>query len=124
MSFLGLEGKKILIFGMANRKSVAFHIAEVLKESGAELVFSVLGKEQSDLVNKFFPDSAIHICDVSDERQLQTLAAEIGGQGKNLWNRPFNRIRKLYRRVQAVPSDQKGRFSQDNGMFPVSRSSR
>ncbi|HCE46852.1 MAG TPA: enoyl-ACP reductase [Lentisphaeria bacterium] len=82
MSFLGLEGKKILIFGLANRKSVAFHIAEVLKESGAELIFSVLGQEQSTLVNKFFPDSSVHICDVSDERQIQKLATEIGDHGK------------------------------------------
>ncbi len=82
MDFLGLEGKKILIFGVANRKSVAFHIAEVLKESGAELMFSVLGQEQYDFVTKLFPGSTVRICDVGDEQQVRALAAEIGGQGK------------------------------------------
>ncbi len=83
MGFLGLEGKKILIFGMANRKSVAFHIAEVLKESGADLIFSVLGQEQVSFVNKIFPGSPVHICDVGNEDSLRDLACKIGdGQGK------------------------------------------
>ena len=41
MDFLGLKDKKILIFGIANRKSVAFHIAELLRDAGAELICSV-----------------------------------------------------------------------------------
>ncbi len=82
MDFLGLEGKRILIFGVANRKSVAFHIAEVLKEAGADLVFSVLGQEQAAFVNKAFPGSSVHICDVGDEKQLQSLVSDVGGKGK------------------------------------------
>ena len=34
MDFLRLTGKPILIFGVANRKSVAWHISRVLCEAG------------------------------------------------------------------------------------------
>ena len=34
MDFLQLTGKSILIFGVANRKSVAWHIGRVLTEAG------------------------------------------------------------------------------------------
>ena len=35
--FLQLEGRRILVFGVANRKSVAFHIGQELQEAGAEV---------------------------------------------------------------------------------------
>ncbi len=78
MSFLQLEGKKIVIFGVANRKSVAFHIAKVLKDEGAELIFSVQGEDQQKTINKFFPGSSTYFCDVSSEDGLKTTAKQIG----------------------------------------------
>ena len=33
MDFLQLEGRKFLVFGVANRKSVAWHIAKTLTEA-------------------------------------------------------------------------------------------
>ena len=80
MTFLGLEGKKVLIFGIANRKSVAFHIAEVLKESGAEIICSVYGGEQKEIVNKYFPGTPVYSCDVGDEGALRDHANVIGGK--------------------------------------------
>ena len=41
MDFLQLAGKTILIFGVANRKSVAYHIGRVLDEAGAKCVYVV-----------------------------------------------------------------------------------
>ena len=41
MDFLQLSGKKILIFGVANRKSVAYHISRIVTEAGAECVYVV-----------------------------------------------------------------------------------
>ena len=37
MSFLDIEGKIFLIFGLANRKSVACAIGKILVENGADL---------------------------------------------------------------------------------------
>ena len=41
MDFLQLSEKTIVVFGVANRKSVAFHVANFLLESGANVVFVV-----------------------------------------------------------------------------------
>ncbi len=41
MDFLQLAGKSILVFGVANRKSVAFHIGRLLEEAGARVVYVV-----------------------------------------------------------------------------------
>ena len=77
MGFLSVEGRKFLIFGVANRKSVAFHIAQVLKAEGAELLFSVQGEEQQKTVEKFFPGSPTYLCDVSKESEIEKTASEI-----------------------------------------------
>ncbi len=73
MDFLQLSGKTIVVFGVANRKSVAFHVAKVLLESGANVVFVVRSEARRESVGKLFPDSDIHICDVEHEDQIQAV---------------------------------------------------
>ncbi|MCF0233602.1 MAG: enoyl-ACP reductase, partial [Thermoguttaceae bacterium] len=41
MDFLQLSGKRFLIFGVANKKSVAYAVSKMLLEEGAECVFVV-----------------------------------------------------------------------------------
>ena len=41
MSFLDLENKNFLVTGVANKKSVAWHIAKTLEEDGANVIYSV-----------------------------------------------------------------------------------
>lgn len=77
MNFLQLNGQKIVIFGVANRKSVAFHIANVLAEAGAELIFSVQKPEAEAVIAKFFPHSAVYPCDFSDDAAMQQTAKVI-----------------------------------------------
>ena len=48
MDFLQLTGKSILIFGVANRKSVAWHIGRVLSEAGAKCVYVVQNEERAE----------------------------------------------------------------------------
>lgn len=85
MGFLGLENKKILIFGVANRKSVAFHIAKVLQAEGAELIFSVQKDDAAAVVEKFFPGSPIFRCDFEDDDGMKKAAAEIGNAHKPIY---------------------------------------
>ena len=73
MDFLQLSEKTIVVFGVANRKSVAFHVAKVLLESGANVVFVVRSEARRESVGKLFPDSDIHICDVEHEDQIQAV---------------------------------------------------
>ena len=39
--YLRLSGKTVLVFGVANRKSVAWLIAKTLEEQGATVLYSV-----------------------------------------------------------------------------------
>ena len=75
--FLQLANKKIVVFGVANKKSVAYHIGKTLLEADANVIFVVRSQERKEQVQKLFPDSAIHVCDVEDESQIQTVASEI-----------------------------------------------
>ena len=85
MGFLGIENKKFLIFGVANRKSVAFHIAKVLQEEGAELIFSVQKDDAAAVVEKFFPEASVYRCDFENESGMKAVAAEIGAAHKSIY---------------------------------------
>jgi len=75
--FLELAGKHVLVTGLSNKRSVAFHIAKGLKEAGALPIFSVRTEERRESIQKLVGDSPVFICDVSDEAQIQNLAQEL-----------------------------------------------
>ena len=64
-----LEGKKGLIMGVANNKSIAWGIAEICNKAGAKLAFTyqsdALLKRLEPLANSIGSDVLIE-CDVSD----------------------------------------------------------
>lgn len=74
MSFLGFEGRRYLVAGVANKKSVAYHIAKIIADEGGEPIFSVQDEEKKKTVEKLFPESVAYVCDVSDEISVATLA--------------------------------------------------
>lgn len=78
MDFLQLSGKSILVFGVANRKSVAMHVARVLTESGADVVYVVRTPERKQSVAKLVGDAEIYVCDVEHDDQIARLADELG----------------------------------------------
>ncbi len=77
MDFLRLKGKQVLVFGLANKKSVAYAIAKVLVEAGAELIHVVRSEERAVTCRKLFPDSPVFICDVEDEAEIIRVRDEI-----------------------------------------------
>jgi enoyl-[acyl-carrier protein] reductase I len=77
MSFLGLENKKIVVFGLANKKSVACAIARVLVEAGAEIIHVVRSEQRAETARKLFPKSQVFICDVEDEANIIRVRDEI-----------------------------------------------
>ncbi len=83
--FLGLSGKSVLVTGVANRRSVACHTASVLRDCGAELLFSVQLPEQRAFVEKSFPGSPVCLCDVSRDADLDSLAAWVRGTNSPLY---------------------------------------
>jgi enoyl-[acyl-carrier protein] reductase I len=77
MSFLQLENKKILIFGVANKKSVAWHVSRVLVEAGAECVYVVLNEEIRASVRKLTGSDAVFACNVERDEEIARLAEEL-----------------------------------------------
>src|SRR5262245_29572557 len=79
--FLQLAGKSILVFGVATRKSVAFHIATTLEQVGAKVVHVVRSEARRSTVAKFLPDSEIYVCDVEHEDQIASLYEQLSKRG-------------------------------------------
>ena len=79
--FLGLAGKSVLVFGVANKKSVAYHVGKTLEEAGAKVVYVVRSQERQQSVAKLLGSAAIHVCDVEHEDQITRLREELTAQG-------------------------------------------
>ncbi len=78
MDFLQLSGKTILIFGLANRKSVAWHAGALLREAGAKLVWSVRSEERRASAAKLVPaDEPVVVCDVERQEEIDRLRDEV-----------------------------------------------
>jgi enoyl-[acyl-carrier protein] reductase I len=83
VDFLQLAGKSILIFGVANRKSVAWHIARVLGEAGARCVYVVQNDEVRKTVEKLIGDTAdLYVCDVEHDEQIARLRDQLAERGE------------------------------------------
>ncbi len=68
-----LQGKRFLITGVANKKSVAYHSAKVLQAAGAELIFSVQHDMARAQVEKLFPGAPVFLLDVESQEQIDGL---------------------------------------------------
>ncbi|MBL8815518.1 MAG: SDR family oxidoreductase [Planctomyces sp.] len=77
MDFLKLAGKNILIVGVANRKSVAWHTAKMLMDAGANVLFSVRSETRAESVRKLAPGSPVFVCDVEHQDQIDRLKTEV-----------------------------------------------
>ena len=80
MNFLQLADRRILIFGVANRKSVAWHVARVLTEAGAQCVYVVENDEVKKSVAKLAGDAEVYVCDVEHEEGVLRLRDEIAAR--------------------------------------------
>ena len=81
MDFLQLTGKKIVIFGLANKKSVACAIGRVLVEAGAEVIHVVRSDERAKTARRLFPDSPVFTCDVEEEANIISVRDQIAELG-------------------------------------------
>jgi enoyl-[acyl-carrier protein] reductase I len=80
MDFLKLEGKTVVVFGVANKKSVAFFCHKSLVEAGANVVHVVQDEAHREAVTKFLPDCDIFVCDVAREEEIADAARDIAGK--------------------------------------------
>jgi len=77
MDFLQLAGKTIVVFGLANKKSVASAIGRVLVEAGAQVIHVVRSEQRAETAAKLFPESPVFCCDVADEANIVRVRNEI-----------------------------------------------
>ena len=72
-----LQGKKALILGLANNKSIAYGIAHAFKEQGARLAFNYVGdaiKKRVEPLSEELGGEFTFQCDVTDDAQIQAAA--------------------------------------------------
>ena len=81
MDFLGLSGKTVLVLGVANKKSLAWHVAGTLEEVGAKVVYVVRSEERQQSLAKLLADREVHVCDVEFEEQIARLRDDLAGRG-------------------------------------------
>jgi len=82
MSFLGLEGKRFLVFGVANRRSVAWAVGRSLEEEGARVFYSVRSAERRKSLEALLGERPVHVCDVEKEGDVDRLAGEVAKSAK------------------------------------------
>lgn len=76
-----MDGKKLLITGVLMDSSIAFHVARLAQEQGAEVVLTSFGRtfRITQTIAKRLPTPPPVIeLDVSDEEHLETLADRLG----------------------------------------------
>ncbi len=81
MDYLALTGKSFLVFGVANKKSVAWHVGKALSECGAKVTYVVRSPERKESVAKLLAGSDVLVCDVEHEEQIAGLRDELAAKG-------------------------------------------
>jgi len=78
MSFLNLKGKTFLVVGVANKKSVAYHIGKALAEEGADVLYSVRSEERKISITRLVGDAPVYVCDVEKPNDIDRLRGQVG----------------------------------------------
>ena len=75
------QGKKALVLGVANKRSIAWAIARELADGGAELAFTFQGERIEKSVRELAESVSsplVTACDVSSDQDLERVFAEVG----------------------------------------------
>lgn len=82
-----LEGKRGIVLGVANNKSIAWACAQTCLEQGAQLAFNYLGEAQEKRVRelvKDIPGAIVFPCDVSKDNEIQEFFNHIQTKWDNI----------------------------------------
>src|SRR5437764_14135640 len=77
-----LENKTGIIFGVANKRSIAWATAQALHEAGARLAFAYQGERLKENVEKLtndeIPGSPLLSCDVTKQEEVDEAFRRVG----------------------------------------------
>ena len=80
MDFLGISGKTFLLFGVANRKSIAWHVGQTLEQCGATVLYSVRSEQRKTQLSQWLDPEKLFICDVEREDEIARLRSDVEAQ--------------------------------------------
>ena len=95
-----LEGKTGIVFGVANKRSIAWAIAQALSREGMRLAFTYQGerlKEGVEALSSTLSDSLLLPCDVTNDAEIDAVYAAVGEQ--------FGRLDTLVHSVAFAPRE-------------------
>ena len=75
-----LDGRTGIIFGVANKRSIAWAIAQALAREGMRLAFTYQGerlKESVEALTSTLPDALLLPCDVTSDAEIDAVFAEV-----------------------------------------------
>src|SRR4030095_5757506 len=79
-----LEGKVGVVFGVANKRSIAWAIAKAWAGAGARLIFNYQGERLKEnveeLVGEFGAQTPLFPCDVSSDDEIKAFFENVQGQ--------------------------------------------
>lgn len=76
-----LSGKRLLITGILNNRSIAYGVARACHREGAELAFSYQGERFKERITAYaaeFGSNRVYDCDVADDAQIESLFEQLG----------------------------------------------
>lgn len=74
---MDFSGRTYVVFGVANKKSVAYHICQEIIDGGGEVICSIKDESMRKLVEKILPEASLFICDVENENDIAKAATEV-----------------------------------------------
>lgn len=95
-----LEGKTGLVFGVANKRSIAWAIAQALSREGMRLAFTYQGERLKEAVESLaatLPDSLILPCDVTSDAEIDAVFRTV--------DENFGRLDSLVHSVAFAPRE-------------------
>ncbi|HEY8903252.1 MAG TPA: enoyl-ACP reductase [Chthoniobacterales bacterium] len=76
-----LSGKTGVVFGVANKRSIAWAIAKAWHKAGAKLIFNYQGERLKEnveeLVAEFGPETQLFPCDVTSDSEIETFFGKV-----------------------------------------------
>ncbi|HEV8643148.1 MAG TPA: enoyl-ACP reductase [Methylomirabilota bacterium] len=76
-----LQGKTGIVFGVANKRSIAWAIAQALSGAGMRLAFTYQGerlKENVEDLASTLPNSLLYPCDVTSDAEIEAVFTSLG----------------------------------------------
>jgi enoyl-[acyl-carrier protein] reductase I len=103
-----MQGKTAVVFGVANKRSIAWAIAQRLQAAGAKLAITYQNerlKQEADDLIAALPGAEAFMCDVSSDEQITSVFAEL--------QKKYGKLDTVVHSVAFAPADElKNDFAQ------------